>query len=140
MTGCSPDEPTIKSIDQNQEYADNWKNIIGDIDPEQSWNIATQCSLTVNTGTNATVSIYTKSNRGSYLVAQTEVSGSKTIKFDVPKTIDEVYVVKTAQGDREVQTVNVNTASQVNFGGRTAFRQSTRSSMPLMPREKSICC
>lgn len=136
MTGCSPNEPTIKSIDQNQEYADNWKNIIGDIDPEQSWNIATQCSLTVNTGTNATVSIYTKSTRGSYLVAQTEVSGSKTIKFDVPKTIDEVYVVKTAQGDREVQTVNINTASQVNFGGRTAFRQSTRSSMPLMPREK----
>lgn len=39
LVGCSPDEPSIKN-DSKQEYADNWKKIIGDIDPDQSWNIA----------------------------------------------------------------------------------------------------
>ena len=57
LVGCSPDEPSIKN-DSKQEYADNWEKIIGDIDPDQSWNIAKQHALNVNTGDAATVSIY----------------------------------------------------------------------------------
>lgn len=135
LVGCSPDEPSIKN-DSKQEYADNWEKIIGDIDPDQSWNIAKQHALNVNTGDAATVSIYTKSEQGSYLVANTTVNGAATIKFDLPSSVNEVYVVKNENSaSREVAIVNLATTQSVSFNGVQSLLE-TRSNVALAEREK----
>lgn len=44
---------------QAQQYAQNWVEKFGAIDPNQNWNMATQVKSTISVPSNSTVNVYT---------------------------------------------------------------------------------
>lgn len=86
-----------------KEYADNFKQVFGDIDPNQDWSMAQQITASINVpgAEGATLRIMTASpmSRNCYMLAKRNFDGNAELNLDVVKGTKNVYVeVKTANG------------------------------------------
>lgn len=78
-------------------YEEAFKDVFGNIDPNQDWNMAEKITADVNVerNINGTLEIYTESPSvyGSQLLARTALGGGKAnVSFDVVKGTKNVYV------------------------------------------------
>lgn len=115
FVSCGKETDLYNPYASAQDYANNWENKFGEIDPEQDWNTAVSQTVNVVVDGTATVSIYGKTT-DSRLLAQSVVSGAKTMKFDATSNLKQVYVVANINGyGRMLQTVELGEAATANF-------------------------
>lgn len=82
-----------------KEYADNWVDQFGKIDPQQTWNLAEQGAVTVSVDTESEVRVYAKEGNMYHIVADyQDVVGTQTLTFDVKKGISDIYVTDGTNG------------------------------------------
>lgn len=119
------------------QYAANWEQKIGAIDPNQDWSMATTVKATVNVARkgNFTVKVYSSDpadkTHQAYLLAKTMVVGGTpaTLTFDAVKGLDNVYVALVAGehiGIVKNAPIN-NGVVEANFFSGEANKVRTRS-------------
>lgn len=138
FTSCG-DHDLFNPNYKSEEYAANWEQKIGAIDPNQDWSMATKRTVTVSVSKTSEVKIYTKGLDKSYLLAANTVSGTMDIKFDARKGLAEVYVVATAGDNRDVRTVNITgeTAS-ADFTVSNKKAAKTRAGETALPERELV--
>lgn len=81
-----------------QQYQKNWTDSIGEIDPNQTWNMAkrvtAEIDLTGVTSGGSQVKIYTANplTPSTKLLASVAIADYDAIEFDMPKALNYVYV------------------------------------------------
>lgn len=76
-----------------KEYAQNWVDLYGAIDPNQNWSMALDTCVTVTVGASSNVKVYGKFDGIFKLVAQYDnLEGTASIPFSVVKGSEELYV------------------------------------------------
>lgn len=115
FVSCGKETDLYNPYANAEDYANNWENKFGEIDSEQDWNTAVSQTVNVVVDGTATVSIYGKTT-DSRLLAQSVVSGSKAMTFDVVAGMEQVYVVANIHGQgRMLQTVKLGESATANF-------------------------
>lgn len=76
-----------------KEYAQNWVDLYGAIDPNQNWSMAQDTCVTVTVGASSNVKVYGKFDGIFKLVAEYDnLEGTASIPFSVVKGSEELYV------------------------------------------------
>lgn len=95
------------------EYEKNFKELFGNIDPNQDWNMASQFYVNVTTTSDSRVKIYAHDGDTYKIVADyANVSGTKQLFFDAPKYIQSVLVTD-GQDSKEIAVGTSVTLSDV---------------------------
>lgn len=85
ITSCNdfkkPDNFKTKS---EIEYEKAWTDVIGSVDPEQTWTASVPVSIDINDAGSSHISIYSLGEEKRVLLASEDVSSSATIEFDMP--------------------------------------------------------
>lgn len=125
LAGCSSDENYYDPDYAVKQYNASWEKTFGEIDPDQTWNMAVSKTMKVTTNESGLVSVYTKGLDESYVLAKALVSaGAVTpIKFDVPSDMSGVYVVLSSESGRTCKEVSVSDDA-VTFNGAKAVRST----------------
>lgn len=117
------------------EYAANWEQKIGAIDPNQDWSMAAQKTVNITVDGTKTVQILT----GNPYLNEGQIAGEFTVttqlsaKIDLCKGTDVIYAVqRNENGTKDVRTTYISEDGMfnVNFSGsteRTPKRAVTRS-------------
>lgn len=137
MSSCAKEFELYDPVkDATAKYEKSWKETFGNIDPNQDWNMATQKTVTVTVPATSEVNIYTKGLEKSYLLANTSVTGTADIKFDVRKGLAEVYVVAISGDSRNVRTVDITgETATADFNSSRTRAAMTRAGETLPERE-----
>jgi len=108
LSGCANDKNYYDPEYAVNRYNASWEKMMGAIDPNQTWNMASAKTLKVTAPESGIVSIYSKGWDESYVLAKAKVtSGTNTLKFDVPAGMTEVYAVLNTENGRVSQAVSV---------------------------------
>ena len=76
-----------------KEYAQNWVDLYGAIDPNQNWSMAQDTCVTVTVGASSNVKVYGKFDGIFKLVAEYDnLEGTASIPFSVVKGSEELFV------------------------------------------------
>ena len=79
--------------EQQLNFIRDFKQIYGDIDPTQDWNLAERANVTVTTTSPSDIKIYARYDGRYTLVANyTNVSGTQTLGFDIIEGTNDVLV------------------------------------------------
>lgn len=118
-----------------KEYAQNWVDLYGAIDPNQNWSMAQDTCVTVTVGASSNVKVYGKFDGIFKLVAEYDnLEGTASIPFSVVKGSEELYV---SDGTMAVKT---KIGGHVDFSApatRGAYLEpSNDSSIPSMLQSK----
>lgn len=96
FTSCA-DKDVFNVNYRTDEYAANWQNKFGDIDPKQDWNLATVVTATANIkcGGNCVMTVFTDNpvySTAKQLARTVLSNGTGTVAFDVAKGMEQVFV------------------------------------------------
>lgn len=112
LSGCSDfdNDWTANEI----MYKESFAKTFGKIDPEQDWNLASRAGVTVTTSSPKDIKVYAFTDGKYKLVADyANVSGTKTLGFDVREDVCELMVTDGSQSYR------VKPGESVSFGMAT---------------------
>lgn len=121
-SSCSDHDNVYDPDYSKKQYEENWKDKMGDIDPNQTWSMAAAIKADVKLSEDAAVSFYYFQgaqlyNLGSYSLK----SGSSTISLDIPQGVDKVYVMKDTEGSHQEVVASVsNSAIAADFTTMTS--------------------
>lgn len=107
LTSCS-DHDMFNPNYKAEEYAANWNELVGKIDPNQDWSMATVVTAKANvpgTTGNSVLSIYTENpvHSTSKLLAKTVLeNGNGSVLFDAVKGMDQVFCIVNNNGKNVV--------------------------------------
>ena len=91
MTACDLEDRLIAKAEE--KYDESFKEVFGNIDPEHTWSMAENKSVSVDLDEPSRVKIYAKQGRTYYLVGDYEnVSGNKELAFDAPRGCEDILV------------------------------------------------
>lgn len=91
LVGCSDYDNGY--TEQQISFIKNFKEIYGEVDPTQDWNLAERANVTVTTTKPSQVKIYAKANDAYKLVGDyKDVVGTRTLGFDVIEGTTEIMV------------------------------------------------
>lgn len=104
--------------EKKQENANNsfFAKMVGRIDPDHTWNLSKEGSVTISTASATDVKIYSFDGKSYRLLASKNIDGTEKINFDIFCGINEVLVEDQKTGARKT----------VALGGNASF-SSTRS-------------
>ena len=149
LTACSDYDNGY--TEQQLNFIRDFKNIYGDIDPTQDWNLAERASVTVTTTSPSNIKIYARYDSRYTLVANyTNVSGTQTLGFDIIEGTNDVLVsdgqmaykakvgesVEFGKGTRHVNIIEEGkredgiTVSLIPEGGITLDVDGTTTNFP----------
>ncbi len=95
FASCTDEVPAIPD---SELYTREWVKKFGAVNPDQDWNAATSAGVDVTTDAPARVQITARIQGKNYLVADyADVSGTRTLKFDIPKGVKEVTVISGSE-------------------------------------------
>ena len=114
-----------------EEYALNWEQKIGAVDPNQDWSMATSVTATFNVAAagNGVLNIYTNNPilPSSRLLAKVFLNnGSGSATFDAVKGADQVFVVASNNGKNVVYGWADIVNGQVN-AGKTVAKKAAKT-------------
>lgn len=114
-----------------EEYAANWENKIGAVDPNQDWSMATSVTASINVAAagNGVLNIYTNNPilPSSRLLAKVFLNnGSGSATFDAVKGADQVFVVASNNGKNVVYGWADIVNGQVN-AGKTVAKKAAKT-------------
>lgn len=120
FTACSSEfDPGVYTPGdkQREEFAKNFTDYFGEVDPNGTWNAVQQGSVNVTVADLSQVMVYAK-GLGVNLQLRSDVLNAgenKTIFFDAPKGVSEVYVIAKNKDSWQSKTVSVGTGEKVVF-------------------------
>lgn len=137
MISCSKETDLYDSNVASEGYNKNWTETYGQVAADQDWNLATQATANVTVDGTADVTVYTKDLDKTYVLANYTISGSKTIKFDAPKNLKEVYIVGIGtDGKRQTAIASVSSNMNVTLeSAEVTTKAATRSVPDLQARQ-----
>lgn len=95
FASCTDEVPAIPD---SELYTREWVKKFGAVNPDQDWNAATSAGVDVTTDAPARVQITARIQGKNYLLADyADVSGTRTLKFDIPKGVKEVAVISGSE-------------------------------------------
>ena len=110
LVGCSDYDNGY--TEEQLSFIRNFKEIYGNIDETQDWNLAERANVTVTTSSSSDVKIYAKYGGNYTLVGHySNVSGTKTLGFDVVEGTTDILV---SDGSN---SVFAKVGESVNLGG-----------------------
>lgn len=114
-----------------EEYAANWENKIGAVDPNQDWSMATSVTASINVAAagNGVLSIYTENPVHSTARLLTKVflkNGSGSATFDAVKGTDQVFVIASNNGKNVVYGWADIINGQIN-AGKTVAKKAAKT-------------
>lgn len=108
FVGCSDYDNGF--TEQQISFIKNFKEIYGEVDPTQDWNLAERATVTVTTSSPSNIKIYAKTNGKYKIVGDYEdVSGTQTLGFDV------------VEGTKDIMVSDGRTAQHTTVGGSAIF-------------------
>lgn len=117
FSGCQDEDFGYEARDI--KYQKEFKAAFGDIDPNQTWNLATRASVTVSTMSDSNIKIYANRNGRYILVGDyANVSGTQTLGVDV------------VAGTQELLVTNGSQSQLTTVGGAVTFGAMTRAIIP----------
>lgn len=146
MSSCSHDFQTYEQ-NQKEQFAANWQQKFGAIDPAQNWNMATRAHADITLADDAlenyTVLITTENpnySTNALLLARQSVStdasgvGRMDFTFDMPSNISKLYVTRVNKNNRALVTTAdvMNGELNVNFGAKARKSQAKTRSGAIM--------
>lgn len=108
LVGCSDYDNGY--TEQQLQFIKNFKEIYGEVDPTQDWNLAERAYVTVTVSKPSNIKIYAKES-GRYRIVgdYKDVSGTRTLGFDV------------VEGTKDIMVSNGQTAQYTIVGGSVTF-------------------
>lgn len=121
----------------NQQYQDNWDQLIGEVDPNNNWSMATNVTahiqLSNQVSNQQTVKIYTKAitNSQSRLLAKKVISNNESVSFDILKGSTEVFVrVEDENGNISINDYfPIDSNNEVFVGNKLQGRNASTCSV-----------
>ena len=99
LVGCSDYDNGY--TDKLIAYERDFHAAFGDISPEQDWNVATRGNVTVTTSKPSNVKIYAYDGLNYSIVGDySDVTGTRTLGFDVAKGIKKIFVTDGKTGQK----------------------------------------
>lgn len=150
MAACTDHKDLYDPNLTEKEYEKNWKEQFGDIDPNQTWNMAVSRHATINLLEDALseykIQLYTADplyDSSALLLAShsltTDASGAGSVSFDfdMPKNIETIYAVRVdSHGRRLVRLAEMDKDGNVKatFGsvGSRGVRVAVTGELPTM--------
>ena len=94
-------------------YERHFRDMFGEISPEQDWNLATRATVNVATSQPSNVKIYAYDGKNYSIVGDySNVLGSRTLGFDVVKGVEKILVTDGRTGQK------TTVGGSVSFDGR----------------------
>lgn len=114
-----------------EEYAANWEQKIGAVDPNQDWSMATSVTASINVAAagNGVLNIYTENpvHSTARLLAKVFLNnGAGSATFDAVKGADQVFVVASNNGKNVVYGWADIVNGQVN-AGKTVAKKAAKT-------------
>lgn len=136
LTACTDHSDLYDSNYAQKQYESTWEQIMGNINPNQTWNTAASRSadVSVNYGTDKAykIKVYTSDPHNAvaknYLLAEyaLEDGQSKTIRFDAPSALKRVYVACVdAEGNSIVEAVEAKEGMKADFSLNAAASRAS---------------
>lgn len=120
LSACALEEQTEPA---EEAYTKAFIKEFGLIASDQDWNMATQGSVTVNTGSATNVKIYALVDGTYRLVGNyADVTGTQTLTFDIPKGVEDIRV------ENPTYSFNVKVGETVSFVGTRGMVASSDDS------------
>lgn len=108
LVGCSDYDNGY--TEQQINFIKNFKEIYGEVDPTQDWNLAERAKVTVTVSKPSNIQIYAKANDKYRIVGDyDDVSGTQTLGFDV------------VEGTTDIMVSDGRTAQKTTVGGSVTF-------------------
>ncbi len=134
LQSCGVDEITVPA---DELYARDFIKTFGVVDPDHDWTAATHTGVTVTTASPSRVKIIATHNGKRYLFADyTDVNGTRTLPFDLPKGVTDITVRVNGKDYPATpgSTVNATAASRaLNEGTFEGVRTVTISELTEEP-------
>lgn len=104
------------SVDEIK-YKKNFVEAFGKVDPNGTWNATRGGSVTVSVDELSQVMVYAKGLSVNLQLRcdVLEAGETKTIVYDAPKGVDEVYVIAKNMNSWQSQTIKIKQDAKVNF-------------------------
>lgn len=116
LVACASCSDEVPPIPASELYTREFVKAFGAMSPSQDWNAASRGTVSVTTDAPARVQVSAKIRGKNYLLANySDVSGTRDIRFDVPKGVKEVTV---QCGNERVKTT---------LGGKVSFANTGRT-------------
>ncbi len=108
--------------EKKQENANNsfFAKMVGRIDPNHTWNLSKESSVTISTASATDVKIYSFDGKSYRLLASKNIDGTEKINFDIFCGINEVYVENRSTG----AVRKASLGSSVSFSGTRSVDSS----------------
>lgn len=143
MAACTDHKDLYDPNLTEKEYEKNWKEQFGDIDPNQTWNMAVSRHATINLLEDALseykIQFYTADplyDSSALLLAShsltTDASGTGSVSFDfdMPKNIETIYAVRVdSHGRRLVRLAEMDKDGNVKVSFGKVTNRSLRSAV-----------
>lgn len=123
LVGCT--DYDMGATDAKTEFAKNFVETFGNVDPNATWNATRSGSVQVTVDDLAQVMVYAKGLGTNLQLRCTvlEAGETRTINFDAPMGVNDIYVVATNKKDFwQSRTVSIN-------GAKVAFSKGTRAAV-----------
>lgn len=118
LVGCQEfDYGVTNETFVKKEYAKNFEKAFGEIDPDGTWNATRGGSVEVTVDELSQVMVYAKglSTNLQLRCDVLDAGETKTIVFDAPQGVDEVYVIAKNMNHWQSQTIKIEANGKVNF-------------------------
>ena len=117
---CSDHKDIYNPNSSRVQYEESWKKKFGDIDPNQTWNVATLVDLRIDLDENASVDFFYIDEGKSYNLAHYELkAGASSFSIDVPKEIKTLYAVKSGGANYQELAIPVGNGGGIDVIFRT---------------------
>ena len=118
--------------EKKQENANNsfFAKMVGRIDPDHTWNLSKEGSVTISTASATDVKIYSFDGKSYRLLASKNIDGTEKINFDIFCGINEVLVENQINGDLRKVALGGNASfngTRTVFGGNDVVSASLSS-------------
>ncbi len=97
VLSCQDYEPFSEDTVKNVAYGHEFEKVFGTIDPEQTWNLASRATVTVNVDKESEIKVYAINHGHMSIVADySNVTGTRTLGFDVVEGTTDIMVTDGA--------------------------------------------
>ena len=107
--------------EQERENNSFFAKMVGRIDPDHTWNLSKEGSVTISTASATDVKIYSFDGKSYRLLASKNIDGTEKINFDIFCGINEVYVENRSTG----AVRKASLGSSVSFAGTRSYGASS---------------
>ncbi|MGM9788651.1 MAG: LruC domain-containing protein [Candidatus Cryptobacteroides sp.] len=118
------------------EYETAWQEVMGDVDPEQTWIGAERVSLEIKNVGPSLISIYTLGEAERVLLKREYMNSDATLEFDIPTGLQSGVAI-CRQSEDGIDYLSVSRASLLAGGAQAVFSKMETKASPITDANKA---